>query len=263
VADATHGLGRISGGQVHRLGRRVSLDAPHASEGHPQLPHVHVRVPERDVLVPPGRTRDPSAFGERWPLVLLALLGAGISAYLAAFQLGVATQVWDPVFGAGSQQVLTSGPARSLPVPDAALGTLGYLAEAWLGAIGGVGRWRRAPWQVLGLGLVATAMAGTGILLVSLQLVVIGVGCFLCLVSAGLSITLFVLAWPEVSASVALVRHGLGVGAPWRDVLSGAWARASEPDGTDGDPGPAGPGAGGPAPADPGGRGLDDHERRD
>jgi len=35
---------------------------------------------------------------------------------------------------------------RALPVPDSALGALGYLIEAVLGWAGGNERWRAQPW---------------------------------------------------------------------------------------------------------------------
>ncbi len=37
-------------------------------------------------------------------LVVLAVVGFAISAYLAAFELGLVADVWDPFFGDGSRR---------------------------------------------------------------------------------------------------------------------------------------------------------------
>src|SRR5690242_1352099 len=84
---------------------------------------------------PPSWSYNPSAWGQRLPIVGLALVGFGIAAYLALYQLGVVARVWEPFFGAGSHTILTSGVSRLLPIPDAALGALGYLLDAASGAI--------------------------------------------------------------------------------------------------------------------------------
>ena len=62
-------------------------------------------------------------------LVILALIGLGVSLALAAFQLGIVNGVWDPIFGNGAQRVLTSPISRALPVPDAVIGAAAYVVE--------------------------------------------------------------------------------------------------------------------------------------
>ena len=49
----------------------------------------------------------------------------------------------------GSRTVLTSPVSRLPPIPDAALGALGYLVDAATGVIGRRDRWRTMPWIVL------------------------------------------------------------------------------------------------------------------
>ena len=100
-------------------------------------------------LRPPGWTDNPSRWVERLPLIGLAGIGFVIASYLALYQFGVLDKVWDPFFGDGTRQVLTSKISRAFPVPDAALGALGYLLDAVTGAIGGRERWRTRPWIVL------------------------------------------------------------------------------------------------------------------
>lgn len=148
----------------------------------------------------------PSALSHRWPVALLALAGALIAAYLSLFELGVTHEVWDPLFGDGSRAVLTSTLATSLPVPDAVLGVLAYLAEALLALAGGPDRWREAPWLTLAYGALATALGCTAIGLVAVQTFVVHAWCLLCLGSASISGVAFVLAVPELMATVRRLR---------------------------------------------------------
>src|SRR5919205_1457619 len=100
--------------------------------------HNHTNDPG----VPPGWSYNPSAWSDRLPIIGLALLGFGIALYLALYQLGVFAGVWEPFFGDGSRRILHSSVSRLLPIPDAALGAMGYLLDAVTGAIGGRDRWR-------------------------------------------------------------------------------------------------------------------------
>ncbi|HZI72549.1 MAG TPA: vitamin K epoxide reductase family protein, partial [Gemmatimonadales bacterium] len=84
--------------------------------------------------VPPGWSYNPSSWSERVPLIALAVVGGVIATYLALYQTGVVNSVWDPFFGSGSQTILKSSVSRILPIPDAALGALGYVLDAVSGA---------------------------------------------------------------------------------------------------------------------------------
>ena len=103
--------------------------------------------------MPPGWDTNPSTWGQRLPIVGAAALGFGIASYLAAFQLDLIDTIWEPFFGDGSVTILTSGVSRVMPIPDGALGALGYLADAVTGVIGGSARWKRMPWLVVLFGL--------------------------------------------------------------------------------------------------------------
>jgi uncharacterized membrane protein len=152
--------------------------------------------------VPPGLARNPSAWRERLLLAAIAATGAVISAYLAAYQLKLIDSVADPVFGSSSSHaVLFSSFSKSLPVPDALLGTLNYLAEIALDLIGGADRWRTRPVVVLLFGALLAVGALVSIGLILMQAFVVGHFCTLCLISAGLSILLPVLAAREVRAA--------------------------------------------------------------
>jgi uncharacterized membrane protein len=152
---------------------------------------------------------NPSVWSKRGRVLGLAAAGLAIAGYLTSYQLGIIASVWDPFFGVGSERVLHSALSRLLPVPDALLGAVGYLADLVLTAVGGSDRARTRPWIVLLLGVVVTTMAvGSGIL-VFVQILVLRAFCTLCLVSAGLSFAIFVFAWEEVAASL----EGIGSGS--------------------------------------------------
>lgn len=92
-----------------------------------------------------------------------------------------------------------------LPVPDASLGAVGYLADIVTCAIGGSIRWRTMPWMVLAYGAIVTAVGATALLLAILQPFLVHDGCTLCLTSAAISLIIMWLARHEVFASLARV----------------------------------------------------------
>src|SRR4051812_15273002 len=140
-------------------------------------------------------TGGPSSWRRRAVIVVLALVGLLVSTYLAMFQVGFVTRVFDPIFGASSSAaVLKSSFSQALPVPDAALGAFAYLFEIVLDSIGGERRYHARPWIVLLFGVVAAGAAAVSVVLVGLQAFVFHAFCTLCLASAGISWLIFVLA---------------------------------------------------------------------
>jgi uncharacterized membrane protein len=137
----------------------------------------------------------------------LAAGGFCIAGYLACFQLGVVTSVWDPFFGDGSRTVLTSAISRALPVPDAALGALAYASDIVLELIGGEDRYRTMPWLVVAFGGLLAFYALTSVGLVIAQPLIAGGLCTLCLCSAAISIVIAVLARTEVAAAYRELRR--------------------------------------------------------
>jgi uncharacterized membrane protein len=166
------------------------------------------------------RASTPSSFGKRIPVVALALAACGVSIYLALYQYHVTDRVWDPLFGNGSEKVLTSPISRALPVSDAALGAVAYFAEAVLELAGGRHRWRERSWLVLLLGLVAAALGVVGVVLVVSQPLLTGTFCTLCLVSAAISFTVVGLVSTEVLAAAKQVRARHRTGQSWRDAAT-------------------------------------------
>lgn len=178
--------------------------------------------------VPPGWKYNPSTWGQRLPLVGVALIGAAIASYLAAFQLGWVSDVWDPFFGRGTRVILTSGVSRILPIPDAALGAIGYFADALTGIIGGRSRWRTLPWLVIVFGIAVGPLGAVSVLLVILQPVVFGAWCTLCLASAVISVLMIGPAMDEVLASLQHVGRTMRSGESLWGALAGR-TRAARP----------------------------------
>lgn len=173
--------------------------------------------------MPPGWSANPSLWSRRIPIVLAALAGFCIATYLTLFQLKVIGSVWEPFFGDGSRKVLTSGVARSLPVPDAALGATAYLLDVVAGLIGGRSRWRTMPWIVIVFGFVVGPVGAVSIMLVILQPVVYGAWCTLCLASATISLLIIGPVMHEVLASLQELRRvQRRDGSVWRAF----WGRA-------------------------------------
>ncbi len=166
---------------------------------------------------PPGWGYNPSEWGQRLPIVGLALVGFGVALYLALYQWRVFDAVWEPFFGDGSRRILNSRISRLLPVPDAALGAFGYLVDVVTGVVGGRARWRRMPWVVIVFGLAVGPLGAVSILLVILQPVMFDAWCTLCLASAVVSVLMIGPAMDEFLASLQYVKreHARGRSA-WR-----------------------------------------------
>lgn len=182
---------------------------------------------ENPQVVPPGWTYNPSSWGERIWLILVAMAGAVLSGYLAMYQWGLVPTVWEPWFGSGSEQVLHSELSRILPIPDAALGTLAFALDAVTGAIGGTNRWKTMPWMVVLFGLAVGPLGVVSVLLVIAQAVWLEAWCTLCLVSAVLSIIMIGPAMDEVLASLQFLKRAAGRHQPlWQAFWKGEQAPA-------------------------------------
>lgn len=154
----------------------------------------------------PPYNHNPSAWAQRIPICALAFVAAILSSHLAMFQWGLVDEVWDPVFGDGSRLVLTSDTAKQmysfLGIHDAALGVLAYLGDAILGLAGSTRRWQFRPWMVVLFGIDVIPLGIVSVILVLIQGLVIGEWCFLCLITAAISLILVYWAWDEVRVSL-------------------------------------------------------------
>jgi hypothetical protein len=185
---------------------------------------MHSSDARRDQLNAPAPPFDynPSAWDQRIPICLLALVGFAISTYLALFEWGLIDSVWDPVFGQDSERVLASDVSHTLyrwfGIPDAALGAVAYLGDAVLGLAGSTRRWQYRPWMVILFGIDVIPLGGVGAVLVLLQATLVGYWCFLCLLSAAISMILIYFAYDEVWASLLYLRRVHRATRSWREL---------------------------------------------
>ena len=159
---------------------------------------------------PPWR-HNPSSWRQRLPICLLATVAGCIATYMALYQWRVIGSAWDPVFGDQTQRVLDSDVSEQmrawLRIPDAALGAVGYFSEAILGLAGSTRRWQYRPWLVVLFGIDVIPLGIVSVILVVLQGTVVGSWCFLCLVTAVISLVLVVLAYDEVWSSLSYLQR--------------------------------------------------------
>jgi hypothetical protein len=129
-----------------------------------------------------------------------------IATHLALFQWGLIETVWDPVFGEQSARVIGSEVADMMHgwfgIPDAALGALAYWGVAIFGLAGSTRRWQYRPWLVILFGLDVIPLGLVSAILVFCQAFILGQWCFLCLVTAVISLVLVYLAYDEVYSSL-------------------------------------------------------------
>ena len=180
-----------------------------------------------DNKIPPGWTYNPATWGQRLPIVGLALVGFSIAMYLSLYQWEVISRIWDPFFGTpnfggGSKTILReSGVSQQtmqyLGVPDAFLGAFGYFLDAVTGAIGSTKRWKTMPWIVVVFGLAVGPLGFVSVMLVVFQPVLYNSFCTLCLASAVVSIAMIGPAMDEMLASLQYMKRVKDSGRPfWR-----------------------------------------------
>lgn len=176
---------------------------------------------------------NPSAWRQRIPICLLAFVAAAISAHLSLYQWGLIESAWDPVFGESSNRVLKSETAikmyGTLGIHDAALGALAYLGDAIFGFAGSTRRWQYRPWMVILFGIDVIPLGIVSVILVVIQGMVIGEWCFLCLVTAAISLILVYLAYDEVYVSLKYLWTVWRQNHSTRLLWNAIWGYRSEP----------------------------------
>jgi uncharacterized membrane protein len=180
----------------------------------------------------PPLKRNPSSWSHRGQVAVLAALGATVAGYMSLCQLDLIPSVWDPVFGRGTERMLTSQVALALErifhVPDALLGALAYATEILFTLAGSTRRWQYRPWIVALFGLNVLALAGVSAALVAAQGLIVRSWCFLCLVTALISFVLVVLSAEEVYASAHYLWRVWKRSRRFQVVWNTFWGRASE-----------------------------------
>lgn len=174
---------------------------------------------------------NPSSWSQRMSIAALGFAGAALATYLALYQWRLISHVWDPIFGGQSMQVLDSDVSERmrswLLIPDAALGALGYLGDAIYGLAGSTRRWQYRPWMVILFGIDVIPLGVVSVILVVLQGTVVGSWCFICILTACISLALIVLAYDEIWSCLLFLhrlwRNTHDAGLLWRTI----WGRAS------------------------------------
>lgn len=169
-----------------------------------------VRLPDLQIDAPPWEY-NASAWKQRIPICLLATVAFVIAAYMALYQWRLISDVWDPIFGEQSKHVLDSAVSERMRdwfrIPDAAFGAIAYLGDAIFGLAGSTRRWQYRPWMVILFGIDVIPLGIVSAILVFMQGAVVGAWCFLCLVTAVISLVLVYLAYDEVWSCLLYLRR--------------------------------------------------------
>lgn len=149
---------------------------------------------------PIGWSYNPSSWGHRIPVVFLAMVCWFFARYMAAYQLGYISHIWDPFFPEGTLDVITSDVSRAFPVSDAGLGALCYTIETLLGWQGGKCRFATMPWVVFSFAFLVIPVGAVSIFLIILQPIVVGAWCSWCLATALCMLIMIVFTAGEFAA---------------------------------------------------------------
>lgn len=155
---------------------------------------------------------NPSAWRQRIPVVIWGTMAALIAVYMGLYQWRLIDAIWDPVFGSQQTQgVLDSDVShqisRWIGIPDAVLGAFAYIGDVVFALAGSTRRWQDRPWLVILFGIDVIPLGVVSVILVVLQGTVVGEWCFLCLVTAAISLILILYAYDEVWSSLKYLRR--------------------------------------------------------
>ena len=173
---------------------------------------------------------NPSSWNQRMKVAIWGTVAMLIATYMGLYQWRIIPSAWDPVFGESTQRVLDSDVShrmgRLFRVPDAVLGAFAYLGDVIFALAGSTRRWQDRPWLVVLFGIDVIPLGIVSAVLVVLQGTVVGSWCFLCLVTAVISLILILYAYDEVWSSVLYLwrvwKRSRNVGLVWRTFWGGA-----------------------------------------
>lgn len=205
----------------------------------PGMPNM-IMYMQHGKATPPGWSYNPSSWAQRSIMIALGFAGFVVSRYLAMYQMGYISTVWDPVFGfqQGTQKVLDSSMSHGWPISDGGLGTISYTFEFLMGYMGSASRWRTMPWMVAFFGVLVIPLGLTHIILVISQPVIVHHWCLMCLLAAIIMLPMLPLEVDEVVAMCQHVRQaknrGDHDGSLWKIFWKGGQANGC----TNADPAP-------------------------
>lgn len=176
---------------------------------------------------------NPSSWNVRYVICLFALVAVVIATFLSLYQWKLIHSIWDPLFGTnGTMKVLDSQLSHEMRgwmrIPDASLGAIAYIGDIFFALAGSSRRWKDRPWLVMLFGISVIPVGLVSILLVFLQGTVVHHWCFLCFITAAISLILIFLGYGEVKASVTylyrIYRKSEGFKMVWKTL----WGSPSE-----------------------------------
>ncbi len=196
----------------------------------PKMPGMDMSVMD-GAEVPPGWSYNPSSWLQRAPIILLAFVGLLASRYMAAYQLGHISSVYDPFFDDGTQRVLESDVSKMFPISDAGLGAFAYMLEILMGFMGNKARWRTMPWMVTFFGILVVPVGTVSIVLIILQPLSVGVWCSLCLLAGIAMLVMIPATLDEVVAMLQFLIRARREGKPlWRTFWYGGTVEGQKDD---------------------------------
>jgi hypothetical protein len=174
---------------------------------------------------------DPSSWKQRIIIALIATPAFLISTYMGLYQWDLISSAWDPFFGEETQRVLDSDVSHQISrwvlIPDAILGSLAYLGDILFALAGSTRRWQYRPWMVVIFGFDVIPLGIVSSILVFMQAFVVGSWCFLCLVTAVISLLLVFLAYDEVWSCLLYLRGVWKRAENKSDFWDAFWGRPS------------------------------------
>lgn len=171
---------------------------------------------ENASFYPEGWSFNPSSWSARILTTGLALVCWFCSRYMASYQLGYISSIWDPFFLDGTSKVLESSVSHAFPISDAGLGAFGYTLEFLLGWQGDSKRWAKLPWLVCLFGFLVIPVSVITVFLIVLQPLVVGAWCSLCLATAFFMSIMILLTAPELVATLLLLKEAKRQQSFWK-----------------------------------------------
>lgn len=174
---------------------------------------------------------NPSKWSQRLRIIAVATIAFLIATYMGLYQWGLIRSVWDPVFGRQSMDVLDSDVSHKITswflIPDSILGALAYLGDIIFALAGSCRRWHDRPWLVIVFGLDVIPLGIVSAILIFMQGFVVDAWCFLCLITAVISLILVVLAYDEVWSSLLFLARVWKRSKKFSIMWDTLWGRAN------------------------------------
>lgn len=173
----------------------------------PMMPGMDMAGMMDRKVIPPGWTYCPSTAAQRFPIVVMGLIGLLISLHLSAYQLGHIGSAWEPFFAGsptdprnGTEEIITSWISDMWPIPDAGLGAVSYMLEILMAVMMTRDRWRTMPWMVTFFGILVVPLGVTSIYFIIIQPILLATWSTLAMIAALAMLVMIPFALDELIA---------------------------------------------------------------